>query len=67
MLKLLKVKMLVLCAMPNLVDTWISHFGFVPIEDRDKEMLSKLSFLYIPGTYILKKDLNAHPVEPQGM
>jgi hypothetical protein len=32
---------------PSLVDTWTSHFGLVPIEDGDQEMLSNLSLIYI--------------------
>ncbi|XP_078163958.1 uncharacterized protein LOC144558944 isoform X2 [Carex rostrata] len=66
LLKLLKVKMLLLCAIPSLVDTWTSRFGFVPIDNEDKEMLSKLSLINLPDTVLLKKDLTTILVEPQG-
>jgi hypothetical protein len=67
MLKLLKVKTLLLCSIPSLVDTWTSRFGFVPIEDGDKVMLSKLSLIYMPGTVLLKKDLSTISIESQGL
>lgn len=49
--------MLLLFAIPNLVDTWTSAFGFRPIEDSDKKKLSKVRLVSIPGTVLLKKDL----------
>jgi hypothetical protein len=54
---------------PSLVDTWTSHFGLVPIEDGDQEMLSNLSliYIYIPGTVLLKKDFSTISIEPQGL
>ncbi|KAF7016570.1 hypothetical protein CFC21_030152 [Triticum aestivum] len=57
MLKSLEVEMLLLFAIPNLVDTWTSAFGFRPIEDCDKKKLSKVRLVSIPGTVLLKKDL----------
>ncbi|KAF3336623.1 Increased DNA methylation 1 [Carex littledalei] len=66
LLKLLKVKMLLLCAIPSLIDTWTSRFGFVPIDNEDKEMLSKFSLINLPETVLLKKDLTTISVEPQG-
>ncbi|VAH32503.1 unnamed protein product [Triticum turgidum subsp. durum] len=57
MLKSLEVEMLLLFAIPNLVDTWTSAFGFRPIEDCDKKKLSKIRLVSIPGTVLLKKDL----------
>ncbi|KAE8788532.1 hypothetical protein D1007_37350 [Hordeum vulgare] len=56
-LKSLEVEMLLLFAIPNLVDTWTSAFGFRPIEDCDKKKLSKVRLVSIPGTVLLKKDL----------
>lgn len=56
-LKSLEVEMLLLFAIPNLVDTWTSAFGFRPIEDSDKKKLSKVRLVSIPGTVLLKKDL----------
>uniref|UniRef100_A0A0D9W543 DNA 3'-5' helicase n=1 Tax=Leersia perrieri TaxID=77586 RepID=A0A0D9W543_9ORYZ len=57
MLKSLKVQMLLLSAIPSLVDTWTSAFGFVPINDRDKQQLSKLRLVSVPGTVLLKRNL----------
>ncbi|KAG8082044.1 hypothetical protein GUJ93_ZPchr0014g46646 [Zizania palustris] len=56
-LKSLKVEMLLLSAIPNLVDTWTSAFGFVPTDDRDKKKLSKLRLVSVPGTVRLKRNL----------
>ncbi|KQJ82684.1 hypothetical protein BRADI_5g10440v3 [Brachypodium distachyon] len=58
MLKSLKVEMLLLSAIPSLVDTWTSAFGFRPIEDCDKKKLSKIRLASVPGTVLLKKDLH---------
>lgn len=58
MLKSLKVEMLLLFAIPNLVDTWTSAFGFKPVEDLDKKKLGKIRLTLVPGTVLLKKDLN---------
>jgi len=57
MLKSLKVELLVLSAIPDLVDTWILGFGFKPIEDNEKERLSNISLMSFPGTVLLKKTL----------
>ncbi|KAK1683223.1 hypothetical protein QYE76_044071 [Lolium multiflorum] len=57
MLKALKVEMLLLSAIPNLVDTWTSAFGFRPIDDSDKKKLSRVRLASVPGTVLLKKDL----------
>ncbi|KAG8064539.1 hypothetical protein GUJ93_ZPchr0004g39009 [Zizania palustris] len=58
MLKSLKVEMLLLSAIPNLVDTWTSTFGFELIDDRDKKKLSKLRLVSVPGTALLKRNLS---------
>jgi hypothetical protein len=57
LLKALKVEMLLLSAIPTLVDTWTSAFGFRPIDDFDKKRLSKIRLASVPGTVLLKKAL----------
>ncbi|KAJ1271059.1 hypothetical protein BS78_06G100000 [Paspalum vaginatum] len=57
MLKSLKVEMLLLSAIPHLVETWTSAFGFREIDDSDKKKLSKVRLASIPGTVLLKKKL----------
>ncbi|XP_062225678.1 uncharacterized protein LOC133924247 [Phragmites australis] len=57
MLKSLKVEMLLLSAIPHLVDTWTSAFGFREIDDSDKKKLSKVRLASVPGTVLLKKNL----------
>ncbi|VAH47896.1 unnamed protein product [Triticum turgidum subsp. durum] len=57
MLKSLEVEMLLLFAIPSIVDTWTSAFGFRLIEESDKKKLSKVRLVSIPGTVLLKKDL----------
>ncbi|KAI0496097.1 hypothetical protein KFK09_022404 [Dendrobium nobile] len=57
MLKSLKVEMLVISAMPGLVETWISTFGFQHINDIDKKKLSGINLLIFPGATLLKKNL----------
>eukprot|EP00268_Persea_americana_P044874 TRINITY_DN4541_c0_g1_i2.p1 TRINITY_DN4541_c0_g1~~TRINITY_DN4541_c0_g1_i2.p1 ORF type:complete len:2240 (+),score=513.42 TRINITY_DN4541_c0_g1_i2:581-6721(+) len=64
MLKSFKVQMLVISAIPDLVDTWTSGFGFAPIDDKEREMLNKINLMVFPGTTLLKKSLNGiEPVE----
>ena len=57
MLKFLKVEMLLLSAIPHLVETWTSTFGFREIDDEDKKRLSKVRLAAVPGTVLLKKNL----------
>ncbi|PAN38183.1 hypothetical protein PAHAL_7G152800 [Panicum hallii] len=57
MLKSLKVEMLLLSAIPHLVETWTSAFGFREIDESDKKQLSKVRLASVPGTILLKKDL----------
>jgi hypothetical protein len=57
MLKSLKVETLLLSAIPHLVDTWTSEFGFREIDDWDKKKLSKFRLASVPGTVLLKKNL----------
>ncbi|KAJ8483884.1 hypothetical protein OPV22_016369 [Ensete ventricosum] len=56
MLKSLKVEMLVLSAIPTLVETWTSVFGFKQLEDTEK-WLQNIDFMSFPGTVLLKKSL----------
>lgn len=49
--------MLLLSAIPLLVDTWMSAFGFREIDDSDKKHLSKVRLATVPGTVLLKKQL----------
>jgi hypothetical protein len=57
MLKSLKVETLLLSAIPHLVDTWTSGFGFREVDDSDKKKLSKFRLASVPGTVLLKKNL----------
>ncbi|XP_018682361.2 increased DNA methylation 1-like isoform X1 [Musa acuminata AAA Group] len=56
MLKSLKVEMLVLSAIPTLVETWTSVFGFKQLEDTEK-WLQNIDLMSFPGTVLLKKSL----------
>lgn len=49
--------MLLLSAIPHLVETWTSAFGFREIDDSDKKRLSKVRLVAVPGTVLLKKNL----------
>jgi hypothetical protein len=54
--QMLKVETLFLSAIPHLVDTWTTGFGFREINDSDKK-LSKFRLASVPGTILLKKNL----------
>lgn len=56
-LKSFKVKMLVLSAIPGLVETWTSHFGFKPIGDTERRQLNHVNLMLFPGTELLIKNL----------
>ncbi|PKA56842.1 putative zinc finger protein [Apostasia shenzhenica] len=60
-LKSLKVEMLILPAVSSFVDSWISAFGFEPIDDNDKQRLSTMCVISFPGTILLKKKLYPSP------
>ncbi|KAJ8639077.1 hypothetical protein MRB53_015771 [Persea americana] len=62
MLQSFKVQMLVISAIPDLVDTWTSGFGFRPIDGKEKEKLNNINLMVFPGTTLLKKSLNG--IEP---
>ncbi|WOL12913.1 increased DNA methylation 1-like [Canna indica] len=56
MLRSLKVEVLVLSAIPTLVDTWTSVFGFKHVEDNEKWQ-QNIDLMAVPGTLLLKKNL----------
>ncbi|TVU16733.1 hypothetical protein EJB05_40310 [Eragrostis curvula] len=58
MLRSYHVKMLVLSAIPELVSTWISGFGFKPIEDNERKQLHNVNLMLFPGTSLLTKRLD---------
>lgn len=58
MLKSLKVKMLVVSAIPTLVDTWTVGFGFQPLEEDERRNLSRINLMVFPGSVWLKKSLH---------
>lgn len=53
-----KVKVLVLSAIPSLVETWTSGFGFKAIEDEEKQQLTDVNLMLFPGTTLLMKNLH---------
>ena len=57
MLKSFHVKMLVLSAIPELVSTWVSGFGFKPIEEYEMKQLDTINLMLFPGTSLLIKSL----------
>ncbi|WVZ95561.1 hypothetical protein U9M48_041308 [Paspalum notatum var. saurae] len=57
MLRSFHVKMLVLSAIPELVDTWVSVFGFKPIEEDERKQLDTINLVLFPGTSLLTKNL----------
>lgn len=69
MLISLKVKKLVIAAVPELVGTWTASFGFILMEDAEKISLRKINLMVFPGTVMLKKTLyiSHHAAVPQGI
>ncbi|XP_058095073.1 uncharacterized protein LOC131240686 isoform X2 [Magnolia sinica] len=57
MLKSFKVEMLVITAIPTLVETWTSGFGFKAMSDKEKKQLTRMNLMMFPGTTLLKKTL----------
>jgi len=58
MLRSFNVKMLVLSAIPELVSTWVSGFGFKPIQDAERKQLHSVNLMLFPGTSLLTKRLD---------
>ncbi|CAN6486044.1 unnamed protein product [Victoria cruziana] len=66
MLMSVKVERLVISAIPELIDTWTSAFGFKHIDDSDKELYNRINLMVFPGTTLLEKRLNClQPFERQ--
>ncbi|XP_029118297.2 increased DNA methylation 1 isoform X1 [Elaeis guineensis] len=63
MLKSFRVKALVLSAIPELVNTWVSGFGFKPIDDYEKKWLDRINLMLLPTTSLLIKSLDGAPAE----
>lgn len=61
MLKSLKVEKIVVSAIPSLVETWTVGFGFQPLEEDERESLSKTNLMVFPGAVWLKKPLYENP------
>ncbi|KAK6154285.1 hypothetical protein DH2020_008533 [Rehmannia glutinosa] len=57
MLKAMKVEKLVISAIPTLVETWTVGFGFQPLEEDERQSLSKINLMVFPGAVWLKKPL----------
>ncbi|XP_068660695.1 uncharacterized protein [Aristolochia californica] len=58
MMRSFKVEVLVISAIPSLVDTWVSGFGFKPMEEKEKQQLKNVNLMMFPGTVLLLKHLN---------
>ncbi|KAK6132493.1 hypothetical protein DH2020_033793 [Rehmannia glutinosa] len=56
-LKAMKVEKLVISAIPTLVETWTVGFGFQPLEEDERQSLSKINLMVFPGAVWLKKPL----------
>ncbi|KAJ4975081.1 hypothetical protein NE237_000187 [Protea cynaroides] len=67
MLKSFKVERLVLPAIPNLVDTWTSGFGFKPLEEKERKLLNNINLMVFPGTTLLKKSLYEKKAKDSGL
>lgn len=57
----LKVEMLVITAIPDVVETWTVGFGFEPLEDYERKSLSHINLMVFPGTIWLKKTMYKAP------
>jgi hypothetical protein len=60
MLNRIGVELLVLPAVPELMDTWRGAFGFQPLNSHQKKELTKLNLMAFPGTSLLHKFLPRH-------
>ncbi|XP_072972086.1 uncharacterized protein [Typha angustifolia] len=66
MLRAFHVKILVLSAIPDLVNTWTSGFGFKPIEDDEKQQLNHVNLMLFPGAQMLTKRLDENVAAESG-
>ncbi|KRH21991.1 hypothetical protein GLYMA_13G271100v4 [Glycine max] len=53
-----KVEKLVISAIPDLVETWTKGFGFIPVDDIERQRLNKINLMVFPGTVLLVKSLH---------
>lgn len=53
----LKVDRLVIPAVPELINTWTSGFGFTPVHESSKKIIKNLNLLVFPGVDMLEKSL----------
>ncbi|CAH2079556.1 unnamed protein product [Thlaspi arvense] len=53
----LKVDKLVIPAVPELMDTWTSGFGFRPVDELEKKTIKNLNLVVFPGVDMLEKPL----------
>lgn len=53
----LKVDKLVIPAVPELIDTWTSGFGFTPVNESERKTIKNLNLLVFPGVDMLGKSL----------
>ena len=52
-----KVEKLVVSAIPDLVETWTKGFGFITVDDIERQRLNKINLMGFPLT-ILNTDFN---------
>lgn len=57
--------MLVISAIPALVETWTNGFGFTMMEKEEKQSLNNINLMVFPGTILLKKQLYVDEVGTQ--
>ncbi|KAG5120311.1 hypothetical protein JHK82_034731 [Glycine max] len=53
-----KVEKLVVSAIPDLVETWTKGFGFITVDDIERQRLNKINLMVFPGTVLLVKSLH---------
>ncbi|KAJ0691810.1 putative histone acetyltransferase chromatin regulator PHD family [Helianthus annuus] len=53
----LGVEELIIPAIPALMQTWTTAFGFTPLEESKKQAMKRMSMLVFPGIVMLKKHL----------
>ena len=45
-------------AIPDLVETWTKGFGFITVDDIERQRLNKINLMVFPGTMLLVKSLH---------
>lgn len=61
-----KVEKLIVSALPSLVETWTTGFGFTLMEDDERKSLKDFNLMVFPGTVWLKKHILISPKTLQG-